>query len=103
MLIQTGDVCTTSCITGLGGEDIVYTCVGVARIFPGVGGTIDGGRDPTDMWGGYFDLPCEQQEYCYHPMLSATLTGAGVVQIEDTTNQAYDRRGAAWQGPVVGR
>jgi hypothetical protein len=27
--IMTGTTCTTSCITGLGGEDIVYTCVGV--------------------------------------------------------------------------
>lgn len=71
---MTGSTCTTSCITGLGGEDITYTCVGVARVFPGTAGTVDAARDPTDMWGGYFGLDCAEQEYCYEPMLAMSTT-----------------------------
>ena len=70
--IQTGTTCTTSCVTGLGGEDIVFTCVGVARIFPGVAGTIDEKRIPEDDesgLGGNFGLGCTTQEYCYEPIL----------------------------------
>lgn len=40
-LTYTDEKCIASCITGMGGEDVEYTCVGVARVFPGVQGTVD--------------------------------------------------------------
>jgi hypothetical protein len=52
----------------------------------------------NDMWNGFYGLPCEDQESCYEPILSLTIKAdADVVQVEDLTSQAFDRRGSMWR------